>query len=61
MQRAIHYWRQTGDNAARRNAHSEAIAALRKGLALLLTLPDSLERMQHELTQQLPHTGRLRR
>jgi predicted ATPase len=43
VQRAIHYWQQTGDIAARRNVHFEAFAALRKGLALLATLPDSLE------------------
>jgi predicted ATPase len=53
VQRAIHYWQQTGDNAVRRNAHSEAIAALRKGLALLPTLPDSRERIQRELALQL--------
>jgi predicted ATPase len=41
---AVHYWQQAGDNAARRNAHPEAITSLRKGLALLATLPDSLER-----------------
>ena len=53
VQRAIHYWQQTGDNAVRRNAHSEAIAALRKGLALLSTLPDSRGRTQRELALQL--------
>ena len=53
VQRAIHYWQQAGDNAVRRNAHSEAIAALRKGLALLSTLPDSPERTQRELALQL--------
>jgi predicted ATPase len=41
---AVHYWQQAGDNAARRNAHPEAITSLRKGLALLATLPDSPER-----------------
>ena len=53
VQRAIHYWQQAGDNAVRRNAHSEAIAALRKGLALLSTLPDSRGRIQRELALQL--------
>ena len=53
MPRAVHYWQQVGDNAARRNAHSEAIAALKKGLALLATLPESPERTQHELALQL--------
>jgi predicted ATPase len=50
VQRAVHYWHQTGDNAARRNAHHEAVAALTRGLALLATLPDSPERTRHELT-----------
>ena len=49
----MHYWQQAGDNAARRHAHHEAIAALTKGLALLATLPDSPERTQHELALQL--------
>ena len=53
LPRAVHYWRQAGDNAARRNAYHEAIAALRKGLALLATSPESLERSQHELALQL--------
>jgi len=46
-------WQQTGDNATRRHAHPEAIAALRQGLALLSTLPDSPERLQRELALQL--------
>jgi predicted ATPase len=51
--RAVHYWQQAGDNAARRNAYHEAIAALTKGLALLTTLPDTPERTEHELALQL--------
>ena len=51
--RAVHYWQQTGDNAARRNAHHDAVAALRKGLALLATFPDSPERIQRELALRL--------
>ena len=53
VQRAVHYWQQTGDNAVRRNAHPEAVAALRKGLALLATLPESPERTQHALALYL--------
>ena len=53
VHRAVHYWQQTGDNAARRNAHHEAIAALRRALALLAMLPESPERVQRELTLQL--------
>jgi hypothetical protein len=51
--RAVHYWQQVGNNAARRNLHSEAIAALQRGLAWLATLPDSLKHVQRELTLQL--------
>ena len=47
VQRAVHYWQQAGDTATRRNAPHEAITALRKGLALLATLPESPERSQH--------------
>jgi predicted ATPase len=53
VQRAVHYWRQAGDNAARRHAHQDAIVAVTKGLALLATLPDSPQRTEDELTLQL--------
>jgi predicted ATPase len=53
VQRAVHYWQQTGENAGRRHAYPEALAALRKGLALLATLPECPERAQRELTLQL--------
>ena len=49
VSRAVQYCQQAADNAARRNAHHEASTALRKGLALLATLPESPERSQHEL------------
>jgi predicted ATPase/DNA-binding winged helix-turn-helix (wHTH) protein len=51
--RAVNYWQQAGDNAAQRNAYPEAIGALRAGLALVATLPDSCERAQQELALQL--------
>jgi predicted ATPase len=50
VERAVHYWQQTGENAGRRYAYPEALAALRKGLTLLATLPESSARTQHELT-----------
>jgi adenylate cyclase len=53
VERAVHYLQQAAANATRRNAHYEAVAALRKGLTLLATLPDSPERMQHELRLRL--------
>ena len=46
-------WQLVGEQAARRHAYQEAIEALRIGLALLATRPDSPERTQQELTQQL--------
>jgi adenylate cyclase len=46
----VHYLQQAADTAIRRNAYQEAIAALRKGLALLATLPESPARARHELT-----------
>jgi predicted ATPase len=53
VQRAIHYLQQVGEQAARRNAHHEALAACTRGLTLLATLSDSSERARHELTLQL--------
>src|SRR5262252_6591946 len=50
VERAVRYLQQAADNATRRNAHHEAVAALTKGLALLATLPDSPARAQQELT-----------
>src|SRR5262245_4469353 len=51
---AVHYLQQAGENAARRHAYHEAITALRQGLALVATRPDSDERVQRELALQLP-------
>ncbi len=50
VERDIQYLQQAADNATRRNAHHEAIAALRKGITLLAMLPDDRERTRHELT-----------
>ena len=50
--RAVQYLWQAGRNALQRSAHQEAIAHLTKGLALLKTLPDTLERRQQELAMQ---------
>jgi predicted ATPase len=59
ISRAVYYWQQAGDNAARRNAYPEALAHLTRGLGLLATLPDSPERARHELTLQLLLGGML--
>ena len=53
VQRAVHYWQQAGANAARLNAHQDAIAAVTKGLTLLATLPDSPQQTEDELMLQL--------
>ena len=48
---AILYWLRAGERAAGRSAHIEAIAHLRRGLALLHGLPDA-ERARYELDLQ---------
>ncbi|NOT55353.1 MAG: AAA family ATPase [Deltaproteobacteria bacterium] len=51
--KAVQYLQHAGENAARRSAHHEAIGLLTKGLELLKTLPDTLERTQQELDLQI--------
>ena len=51
--RAVPYWQQAGADAVRRYADPEALTALRKGLIVLGTLPESPARMQDELTRLL--------
>jgi tetratricopeptide (TPR) repeat protein len=53
VERAVHAWHQVGEQAARRNANHEAVAALGRGLALLATSPDSPERTHQEIVLQL--------
>ena len=43
------YWQRAGTRALQRSANVEAIAHVHRGLALLATLPDTLQRTQHEL------------
>src|SRR5215468_8781924 len=43
------YWQRAGENAIQRSAYVEAIIHLRTGLALLQTLPETLERTQREV------------
>jgi predicted ATPase len=50
---AIIYWYKAGQRAIRRSAHVEATGHLTKGLAVVMTLPDTPERTQHELGLQL--------
>src|SRR5215470_10233676 len=51
--RAIRYLRQAAENAARRFANHEAIALARRGLDLLKSLPETVERTQSELSLQV--------
>jgi predicted ATPase len=46
---AVGYWQKAGQSAAQRSAHVEAISDLRTGLALLQTLPETLERTRREV------------
>jgi class 3 adenylate cyclase/predicted ATPase len=48
-EQAVHYWQRAGQRALERSANLEAVAHLTKGLELLATLPDTPERLQHEL------------
>jgi DNA-binding SARP family transcriptional activator len=52
-EKAIHYLHQAGEKALQLSAYEEGIAQLTRGLALLMTMPDSPERAEHELTLQL--------
>jgi predicted ATPase len=53
VDKAIHYLNQAGERAIQLSAYQEALTHLTKGLALLMTLPDSPERAQQELALQL--------
>jgi predicted ATPase len=51
-EQAVGYWYQAGKRAVQRSAHVEAINHLTKGLEVLMTLPDNLERARQELDMQ---------
>jgi predicted ATPase len=53
VKQAIPYWQKAGQSAIGRSANKEAISHLTKGLELLRTLPDTLERTQRELSLQI--------
>jgi predicted ATPase len=46
---ALRYWQQAGERARQHSANAEAISHLTQGLAVLIALPDTLERARHEL------------
>jgi class 3 adenylate cyclase/tetratricopeptide (TPR) repeat protein/ABC-type transport system involved in cytochrome c biogenesis ATPase subunit len=52
-EQAIGYWRKAGERALRRSANREAIEHLTKGLELLGTLPDTVQRARRELPFQI--------
>jgi len=52
-ERAIDYLQQAANRAVRLSANREAVAHLTKALELLVTLPDTPERAQQELTLQI--------
>ena len=49
LERAAEHYLVAAENAARIFAHHEAVALARRGLALLQTLPDTLDRARREL------------
>jgi TOMM system kinase/cyclase fusion protein len=49
---AITHWQRAGQQALQRSANLEAVQHLTKGLEALQTLPDTPERVQHELLLQ---------
>jgi tetratricopeptide (TPR) repeat protein len=52
-EQAVVYWLKAGQQAATRSAMAEAVAQLRKGLNMLLRLPDGPWRQQQELDLQI--------
>ncbi|SEF15007.1 Double zinc ribbon [Rhizobiales bacterium GAS191] len=48
-ERAVAYWKQAGERAAKRSANVEAAAHLRRGLQLIEALPDRAEHADAEL------------
>jgi class 3 adenylate cyclase/predicted ATPase len=53
VEEALSYWQRAGQRAAARSAYVEAISHLERGLALLLSLPDTPVRAQQELELQM--------
>jgi len=52
VEQATPYWLRAGQYAVQRSAHTEAVGHLTQGLEALNTLPETVERAQHELTLQ---------
>jgi class 3 adenylate cyclase len=58
-EKAVPYWLLAGKLSAARSAVEEAVAQLRRGLGLLQSLPDTLDRKRLELDLHIPLTGAL--
>jgi class 3 adenylate cyclase/predicted ATPase len=52
IEQALPYWLKAGERASQRSAYVEAISHLARGLEVLKPLPDTPERVQHELALQ---------
>ncbi len=52
-QRAVEYYQHAGENALRRHGYQETIRHLSRGLELLRALPQTPERIQHEIAFHL--------
>ena len=52
-EQALAYWRLAGERASARSAYVEAIAHLTKGLEVSATLPETPERIRHDLALHL--------
>jgi len=59
-EKAVHYWHHAGQSAVKRLAHVEAISHLTKGLELLQTLPETLERRQQKVDMYIALGASLR-
>lgn len=53
FEQALPYWQRAGERAAGRSAHREAIVHCTEGLAILAMLPETRERVAHELRLQV--------
>jgi class 3 adenylate cyclase/tetratricopeptide (TPR) repeat protein len=53
VEAAISYWLKAGQRAAERSADEEAVRHLRRGLEMVMTLPDSTQKDRQELDFQL--------
>src|SRR5439155_8138494 len=49
----IGYWQRAGQRALERSAQVEAIGHLTRGLEILTTVPETSERLRHELDLQV--------